>query len=516
MTHELQSEKEDHQEILQNMKKPVTVFHTEVRKLRDTLVQYDSISVPQFRLLLLLSGAKLKDFFEMDKQHLIATPILPDNGTSHAMCKQQIMENVEGKRRVVPIAQETFDPIGAQKKTGGRPAEDKSSHLTDAMQFFFGKKSFINEQDVNNIRITPGNNIPTYTIALVILYNIPNIWSLATGVTKMFMRQYGIKKYWGKEEVLYYALEKYNLTRIMKKLKYEGHTSIESLKELDEYGLGILMERMRFKRRTKYGDEHVRFMDMLDTYDDYGDLIDDEDDDEDDDADDDDDDDDEPVRTMTMKKEHARSTNTQKSKASTKGARKSILAPPTTEDEDEEDGDSSASVLPFYFIVTVPVMLAYYMRCSELSKSGNMPKAFGRLGNTTFANIYEHPEKYKTIISHDIHKDEKDTSYDGCLEGFDGELHTLFEEHGSDINKLRYKLLSRHEMQDSLHHRNILPLHMIRNTGEIRPSVNEMARALKYHYETSNLVGIVRSKLRTMFTTRKNKRSPSSHTQKTK
>ena len=121
MTHELQSEKEDHQEILQNMKKPVTVFHTEVRKLRDTLVQYDSISVPQFRLLLLLSGAKLKDFFEMDKQHLIATPILPDNGTSHAMCKQQIMENVEGKRRVVPIAQETFDPIGAQKKTGGRP-----------------------------------------------------------------------------------------------------------------------------------------------------------------------------------------------------------------------------------------------------------------------------------------------------------------------------------------------------------------------------------------------------------
>jgi hypothetical protein len=512
MTHELQSEKEDHQEILQNMKKPVTVFHTEVRKLRDTLVQYDSISVPQFRLLLLLSGAKLKDFFEMDKQHLIATPILPDNGISHAMCKQQIMENVEGKRRVVPIAQETFDPIGAQKKTGGSVTQSSSPDTVLTGGLKEGTAHFNTAYD--NL-ITHTLSLHSVVLAGIILYGIPTGWSLATGVTKMFMRQYGIKKYWGKEEVLYYALEKYNLTRIMKKLKYEGHTSIESLKELDEYGLGILMERMRFKRRTKYGDEHVRFMDMLDTYDDYGDLIDDEDDDEDDDADDDDDDD-EPVRTMTMKKEHARSTNTQKSKASTKGARKSILAPPTTEDEDEEDGDSSASVLPFYFIVTVPVMLAYYMRCSELSKSGNMPKAFGRLGNTTFANIYEHPEKYKTIISHDIHKDEKDTSYDGCLEGFDGELHTLFEEHGSDINKLRYKLLNRHEMQDSLHHRNILPLHMIRNTGEIRPSVNEMARALKYHYETSNLVGIVRSKLRTMFTTRKNKRSPSSHTQKTK
>lgn len=532
---ELKTEKEEHAEILNKMKKkPVTLFHHEVKKLRNALIQMDKISVPQFRLLLLLSGAKLKDFFIMDKEKEIALPILPEKGMSRALCKQHIMENVEGKRRKVVVEQEHFSVPESQKQSGGATTNNKTNNkddddwvpvprINDGLKYFgidwngneqgpsFNFKKIGNTfkyfiPTLKNIKNPQELTMPKMVFLIIILYFSPNIYSMFKGTSKHLLRRFGIKKYWGKESALYEALEAYNLEHIMNRLRYEGYTSMEALKELDEYEVGALMELMRLKQRTKYGDERVRFMDMLSEYDDFGERL-----------------------STSKPSVSSKASKKQISNKKRKSQHKRLSSNFNTQvakrlnkrddglldtEEQIEDGDD---VLPFNFAITVPVMLAFFMMCTMLTKTDSFPKAFGNLGNTTFAKIFEHPEKHKTIIPRDIHTDEKNIPYDGCLERFDYQLHTIFEEHGHDINKLYYKLLYRYARQNSLTRRNVLPLHLMRNNGEIRRSVNEIARAIKHHYETSNIIGITMSKISTLFGTRKKRqRSSRPRTQKRK
>ena len=535
---ELKTEKEEHAEILNKMKKkPVTLFHHEVKKLRNALIQMDNISVAQFRLLLLLSGAKLKDFFVMDKEKEIALPIFPEKGMSRALCKQHIMENVEGKRRKVVVEQEHFsdnnsDPQ-SQKQGGGDTKNKKDDDDSDdwvptpsfnsvlkpfgidmnrnnqGPSFNFKKigntlKYFI--PTLKNIKNPQELTKPKMVFLIIILYFSPNIYSMFKGTSKHLLKRFGIKKYWGKESALYEALEAYNLEHIMNRLRYEGYTSMEALKELDEYEVGALMELMRLKQRTKYGDERVRFMDMLNEYDDFGERL-------------------STSKPSVSSKASKKQISNKKRKSQHKRQSSNLNTQVTKRMNKRDDGlfdaeehiEDGDEVLPFNFAITVPVMLAFYMMCTMLTKTDSFPKAFGNLGNTTFAKIFEHPEKHKTIIPRDIHTDKKNIPYDGCLERFDTELHTIFEEHGHDINRLYYKLLYRYARQNSLARRNVLPLHLLRNNGEIRPSVNEIARAIKHHYETSNIIGITMSKIATLFGTRKKRqRSSRPRTQKRK
>lgn len=152
-------------------------------------------------------------------------------------------------------------------------------------------------------------------------------------------------------------------------------------------------------------------------------------------------------------------------------------------------------------------MLAYYVACSDMMTDKSFPAAFKILGNTTFARIYEQPKKYKTLQSSDVYKDDQSVAYGGCLETVDSQLHSLFLTE-SDVNKIRYTLLNKHADTSSsstassiAHHlrRRILPLHIFRNTGEVRTSVNEIARAIKHHWELTNVVGIGWTQLQALY-----------------
>ena len=78
-------------------------------------------------------------------------------------------------------------------------------------------------------------------------------------------------------------------------------------------------------------------------------------------------------------------------------------------------------------------------------------------------------------------------------------MHQIFEEFQYDIHKLYYKLIIKAERHSSIRHRKILPIHLIRNNGEIRSSVNEIARAIETHWTTTNVVGVASGRFESAF-----------------
>ena len=101
-------------------------------------------------------------------------------------------------------------------------------------------------------------------------------------------------------------------------------------------------------------------------------------------------------------------------------------------------------------------------------------------------------------VDSDIPADSSNKPYKGVLQDTDPELHQLFVEY-DDLNTLRFHLLALRKPREAFYQYNILPYHFIRTNGQIRTSVNEIARAIAYHWKWSNIVGVLRMKTTGLF-----------------
>lgn len=151
-------------------------------------------------------------------------------------------------------------------------------------------------------------------------------------------------------------------------------------------------------------------------------------------------------------------------------------------------------MMSFSLRITPIIMMAFYIQTTELLKDKRLPSAFSKLGNNQFLRIYMDPSRHRTLSTRDIRHDTNSVPYEGCLYHIDSELHELFSE-CTKVERLRYHLLTRYDKRSRLKERRILPLHIFRNNGEVRESPNEIARAMKHHWEFNNIVGILRSKV---------------------
>jgi hypothetical protein len=133
-----------------------------------------------------------------------------------------------------------------------------------------------------------------------------------------------------------------------------------------------------------------------------------------------------------------------------------------------------------------------------MAKDKTFPSAFSQLGNSEFSRLYNNPSQYKTLSTRDVNHDDSACAYAGGLEGVDTRLHELFATH-KNVDKLRYALLKLHQHRTNLSGRRVLPLHVLRTNGNVRGSANEMARAVKHHWEQRNLVGVYRSRAHATF-----------------
>ena len=108
-------EKEDVLDRLKAGRTLEPLLRQRVNQLVDELVNDDRISEHQFRLLLLLSGARLTDVFVMDDEQQKAVLVRSTKRKASLKDhKQALMDHVHGKHRVVSLVED-----GGQKQRGG-------------------------------------------------------------------------------------------------------------------------------------------------------------------------------------------------------------------------------------------------------------------------------------------------------------------------------------------------------------------------------------------------------------
>jgi hypothetical protein len=278
-------------------------------------------------------------------------------------------------------------------------------------------------------------------------------------------------KYFGRNAKLHNELVRYYLERHTDALIRRGYT-LDKLYDISDRRSKInrLMNKLHMQSSGRYGDERDRFVRMLRNED----LGDDDEYEEQDEYDDDD------IHTRKNSTSH-----------SSHRSRKSATPEFTL-------ADILSQVATMTIRITVPVMLAFLVATSVMAKDKTFPSAFSQLGNSEFSRLYNNPSQYKTLSTRDVNHDDSACAYAGGLAGVDTRLHELFATH-KNVDKLRYALLKLHQHRTNLSGRRVLPLHVMRTNGDVRGSANEMARAVKHHWEKRNLVGVYRSRAHATF-----------------
>lgn len=250
--------------------------------------------------------------------------------------------------------------------------------------------------------------------------------------------------------------------------------TLKKLNEIsdDERLIVKTIKQLRLVKNGLYGKEIQNFREMLEPP---------EDEENEEDYDEDEENEQQPSsksKTKTQKVTSSSHVSTKKTKSRSSGSSNGIVS----------------NMMGFSLRITPIIMLAFYIQTTELLKDKRLPSAFSKLGNNQFLRIYMDPSRHRTLSTRDIRHDTNSVPYAGCLYHIDSELHELFSE-CTKVERLRYHLLTRYDKRSRLKERRILPLHIFRNNGEVRESPNEIARAMKHHWEFNNIVGILRSKV---------------------
>lgn len=313
----------------------------------------------------------------------------------------------------------------------------------------------------DNLQKLKENPTPLFVIAgaFLLLFRNSFIW-----------RPLGFK-YFGRNAKLHNELVRYYLERHTDALIRRGYT-LDKLYDISDRRSKInrLMNKLHMQSSGRYGDERDRFVRML-RNEDLGD---------DDEYEDQDEYDDDDIHTRKNSTSH-----------SSHRSRKSATPEFTL-------ADILSQVATMTIRITVPVMLAFLVATSVMAKDKTFPTAFSHLGNSEFSRLYNNPSQYKTLSTRDVNHDDNACAYAGGLAGVDTRLHELFATQ-KNVDKLRYALLKLHQYRTNLSGRRVLPLHVMRTNGDVRGSANEMARAVKHHWEKRNLVGVYRSRAHATF-----------------
>lgn len=333
-----------------------------------------------------------------------------------------------------------------------------------------------------------GGVLGALSVLFVFLFRNTFIW-----------RPLGVK-YFGKNAELHSELYKYYLERHTDTLIRRGYT-LEKLYDISDKPGRVkrLANKLHFKRSGSYGDELDRFHRMLnneplEAYER---------------------DDDEGGDEYAVVRHHTR-----KSRESHRGRHTNTTR--TSRELHFSWSDVVSTVGTMTVRLTVPVLMAYFVACSAMASDKLTPKAYSRFGNMEFHRLYSNPSHCKTLSARDVKHDTTPKPYNGQLQHLDTEMDNVFETH-TNVDKLRYALLTLYPERTNWTSRRVLPLHLLRTDGSVRESANEMAEAVKKLWEKQNMVGITRSGLRakyshtkkTLFGRRRNRGGASLYTMRT-
>ena len=249
MSKRLESEELDTVNALKYGNSPSSVFKNRVKVLLNKAIEKDSISLAQYRLLFLISGNKIRDFFEVDERLQIAIPIVPHKNETLSQTKFRLLTHINAKYRKVMldnIQTETTDHKVERDSNQRAKNEGGSIEVPKTMNGIMTKLlthiGITQTTDTVNIQC----NMYTSVIAGVILWTalpilIPTTKAIVMYPIKKLLKGTGIIKYWGEEGQFYDLLEDYNLEHIMPKMHRLGYRKVDDLL-VHQYDIGGLMK----------------------------------------------------------------------------------------------------------------------------------------------------------------------------------------------------------------------------------------------------------------------------------
>ena len=151
-----------------------------------------------------------------------------------------------------------------------------------------------------------------------------------------------------------------------------------------------------------------------------------------------------------------------------------------------------------YTLVTLPVAIAAIFSVIR-------SKSLHKLSYLLINPIKSQSDKVFNVISSDL-KTYKDTNY--CLRTVDPYLHKKFK-NTTKLSKLYYAIIhAQYKRRNKYGARSVLNTHLIRVDGKLRDSVAEVAMAVKMLWEKKNIIGIMNTRVKHLFTRKRTSSAP--------